>query len=125
MGEKRLFAIRAAVQSLNTPEDIKKQTVAVYDEILRENFFAEEDIVSVIFSVTKDLDAENPARTLRCAGRAGEVALFVTQEAHFPGSLERVIRLLVHCYLDESHMPVHIYRNGAEVLRPDRKLPMQ
>jgi len=121
MGEKRLFALRAATQCLNDPEDIKEQTVAVYDELLSKNSLIEEDIVSVIFSATKDVDAENPARALRNAGRAGEAALFVTQEAHFPGSLERVIRLLIHCYLDASQKPVHVYRNGAEILRPDRK----
>ena len=121
MGEKRLFALRGATRCLNTAEDIQQQTVALYDELLSRNNLAGEDLVSVVFSVTRDLDAKNPAAALRSQGRAGEAALFVTQEAHFPGSLERVIRVLVHCYLDQSRAPVHVYRNGAEVLRPDRK----
>jgi len=120
MGEKLLFALRGATLCLNTGEDIQENTVALYDELLSKNNLAEEDLVSVIFSVTGDLDAKNPATALRLAGRAGETALFVTQEAYFPGSLERVIRLLVHCYLDPSRPPVHVYRNGAELLRPDR-----
>ena len=91
----------------------------MYDELLVKNQLGEEDIVSIIFSVTKDLDAENPARALRGEGRAGEAALFVCQEADFSGSLESVIRVLIHCYLDGE--PAHVYRNGAEVLRPDRK----
>jgi chorismate mutase len=120
MEGKRLFALRGAVCCLNQGEDIKKQTIAMYDEILSKNSLAEEDIVSAIFSATRDIDAENPARALRSEGRAGDIALFVCQEAHFQGSLEGVIRLLVHCYLDICHRPVHVYRNGAEVLRPDR-----
>ena len=120
MGEKRLFALRGATQCLNTGEDIQKQVVELYDVLLEKNDLAEADLVSVIFSVTSDLNAKNPAAALRCEGRAGETVLFVTQEAAFPQSLERVIRVLVHCYLDPSRNPVHVYRNGAEALRPDR-----
>ena len=120
MGEKKLFAIRGATQCLNSEDDIQKQVALMYEEILSGNNMAEEDIVSVIFSVTRDLDAKNPAAALRQQGRAGELALFVTQEAYFPNSLERVIRVLVHCYLNASREPVHVYRNGAELLRPDR-----
>jgi len=121
MGEKRLFALRGATQCVNNPEDIQKQVLKMYDELLLNNNLTEKDLVSVIFSVTADLDAKNPASALRQGGRALSTALFVTQEAHFTGSLERVIRLLIHCYLDVSAIPVHVYRNGAEVLRPDRK----
>jgi len=121
MGEKRLFALRGATQCLNTGEDIQEHTVGLYDALLSENDLAEEDVVSVIFSVTADIDAKNPATALREKGRAGKTALFVTQEAHFPGSLDRVIRLLIHCYLDPSRSPIFVYRNGAEILRPDRK----
>jgi chorismate mutase len=34
--------------------------------------------------------------------------------------LERVIRVLLHYYGEEGAGPCHVYRNGAEVLRPDR-----
>jgi chorismate mutase len=93
----------------------------LFDELLLKNNLKEDSLVSMIFSVTRDLDAKNPASALREEGRAAETALFVTQEAYFPGTLERIIRVLVHCYMDASQTPVHVYRNGAEVLRPDRK----
>ena len=119
MNDKRLFALRGAVCSLNTADDIKKQTILMYDELLAKNGLNEEDIVSLIFSVTVDLNAKNPATALREEGRAKEIALFVNQEAWFEGAMERVIRLLIHCYLDEDQVPVHVFRNGAEILRPD------
>jgi chorismate mutase len=100
---------------------MRKQVAALYDELLRANRLKEEDLVSVIFSVTEDLDAFNPATALRREGRAASAALFVTQEAKVRGGLERTVRLLIHCYLEEGLSPVHVYRNGAEVLRPDRK----
>ena len=115
MAERRIFALRGATRSLNTRDDIEKQTVEMYDELLSRNKLEPEDLVSIIFSVTSDLDAMNPATALRGKGRAAETALFVTQEAYFPGSLERVIRVLIHCYLDTK--PVYVYRNGAETLR--------
>jgi chorismate mutase len=120
---KRLFALRGATQCLNDGEDLTRRVAALYDGLLRENRLAEEDIVSLIFSVTADLDALNPAAALRRSGRARDLALFVTQEAQFPGMLERTVRVLLHCCLDEGTIPRHLYQNGAEVLRPDRAEP--
>jgi chorismate mutase len=117
----RLFALRGACRCLNEEADIRKQVSALYDELLKRNKLDEAGLVSVIFSMTADLDALNAAAALRREGRAVEAALFVTQEAAVKGSLPRTIRVLIHCYLDENTVPVHVYRNGAEILRPDRK----
>jgi chorismate mutase len=117
---KRLYALRGAAQCLNEAGDIGVQVTALYDELLGANKLAEGDIVSLVFSVTPDLDAKNPCAALRQAGRAPGLALFAVQEAAALGSLPRTVRALIHCYLDEGAVPRHIYRNGAEVLRPDR-----
>jgi len=92
----------------------------MYDELLNLNKLEEADIVSVMFSVTDDLCAVNPCTALRKNGRTGELALFSTQEPKVINSLERVVRVIIHCYLEEGAKTNHIYRNGAEVLRPDR-----
>ena len=92
----------------------------LYDELLAQYNVAYPDIVSVIFSVTPDLDALNPAAGLRSYGRAAEASLFALQEAAIRGGLERTVRVIIHCYLDEGAGLRHVYRNGAEVLRPDR-----
>jgi len=121
MSDKRLYGLRGAAQCMNTAEDIRQQVSLLYDSLLEKNRLVEEDIVSLIFSQTADLDALNPASALRQAGRAGELALFGVQEietAHDP--LPRVVRVLIHCYLPRGAKPCHVYRNGAEVLRPDR-----
>jgi chorismate mutase len=36
-----------------------------------------------------------------------------------PGSLPRVIRLLMHCYCDPSAEPNHVYLREAVALRKD------
>jgi chorismate mutase len=119
---KRLFALRGAVRCLNEEEDIARQVVALYDELLSGNGLDEGDIVSLVFSVTPDINAENPAAALRASGRAADLALFAVQEAAVSGGLDRTIRVLVHAYLEEGSSLRHCYRNGAEVLRPDRVL---
>jgi chorismate mutase len=118
--DKRLFALRGACCCLNDETDIRKQVSALYDELLKCNTLDETGLVSVVFSMTADLNALNAAAALRREGKAAEAALFVTQEAAVKNSLPRTIRVLIHCYLDENAAPVHVYRNGAEVLRPDR-----
>jgi chorismate mutase len=116
---KKVFALRGAAQAANTAEDIAKWTVFLYDGLLKLNRLEESDIVSVVFSMTRDLDEENPAAALRHAGRASTAPLFVAQEAFVRGGLPRTIRLLIHCYLDEGAAPRRLYCNGAESLRPD------
>jgi len=118
---KRLYALRGATRCENTEEDIRAQVAAMYSEMLELNKFNEEDIVSIIFSVTGDLNAINPCTALRKTGYAqSDTALFSAQEPGYASSLERTIRVMIHCYLEEGSKVKHVYRNGAEVLRPDR-----
>jgi len=117
---KRLYALRGAVCCENTQQDICEQIALMYNELLSLNKLDERDIVSLIFSVTDDLDAINPCTALRKSSLAADLALFSAREPQTQNSLERTVRLLVHCYLEEGSNVRHVYRNGAEVLRPDR-----
>ena len=89
----------------------------MYRELLEKNAILEDDIVSVMFTVTADLTALNPATALRQAGFGKAVALFAAAEPCIANSLPRVIRVLVTYY--GSKKPVPVYLNGAEMLRPD------
>jgi len=117
---KRLYALRGATQCENKENDICSQIAIMYDELLKINKLNECEIVSVIFSVTGDLDAVNPSSALRKNGRAKDLSLFSVLEPESKNSLERTVRVIIHCYLDEGAKVCHVYRNGAEVLRPDR-----
>ncbi len=72
---KKLIALRGACQSENNGEDMIRQVCTLYDELLNQNNLLEDDIVSVIFSVTPDLDEKNPAAALRQGGKAKDLAL--------------------------------------------------
>jgi chorismate mutase len=116
---KRVFAIRGATKALNDEADMVNQIALLYDALLGGNGLAESDIVSLIFSVTGDLRVKNPAAALRQSGRAGGIALFSTQEPESVGAPAGVVRMLLHAYMDEGRSPAHVFRNGAEALRPD------
>jgi chorismate mutase len=115
----RLFALRGAnsVES-NTPEAILGATEALMRELMARNGLGSEHLVSCIFTVTEDLDAEFPAVAARNIG-LGKVPLMCAREVPVPGSLPQVIRILVHYYAPEDHQPRHVYLGETRVLRAD------
>ncbi len=118
----RLFGIRGATCTENTTEDIRKNVGAMCSDIFKENNLSPSDIVSIQFTVTDDLTECNPAAALRRSGIDFDVsacALFCSQEPKMKNSLAKAIRVLVTAYMADDKTPVHIYRNGAEILRPD------
>jgi chorismate mutase len=116
---KKLAALRGAVCVQNDSADITAKIARVYDMMLDRNGIREHDIVSLVFSVTNDIDAKNPAAALRASGRAPDLSLFSVQEPHIKNGMPGVIRLLMHCYREENTPLHHVYIEGAESLRPD------
>jgi chorismate mutase len=115
----RLFALRGAtcVES-NTSEAILGATEELMREVIGRNALDAERMVSCIFTVTEDLDAEFPAVAARNIGLSS-VPLLCANEIHVPGSLPRVIRVLVHYYAPEAHRQRHVYLHEARALRAD------
>jgi chorismate mutase len=115
----RLFALRGAnsVES-NTRESILAATTALMRELMERNELAAEQLVSCIFTVTEDLNAEFPAVAARQIG-LNRVPLMCAREVPVPGSLPRVIRTMVHYYASEEHQPRHVYLGETRALRAD------
>jgi chorismate mutase len=112
-------AVRGAIQvTENHAPTIEQASVRLVTEILLANGIAENQIVSIMFSLTEDLTAANPATGLRRTGFAS-TPLFCAQEARIDGALPRVIRALVTFDSLERRPSVPIYLDGAEALRPD------
>lgn len=114
---ERLYAVRGAVCCDNTDESIASRIPELYRSIIECNAVDESNIISIQFSVNRELTALNPATALRRADCAGDIPLFCTAEPYIDGYLENVIRILVTFY--GTARPVSIYLHGAEVLRPD------
>ena len=77
-----------------------------------------EAMVSCIFTVTNDLDAEFPAVAARRLG-LDSVSLLCASEVPVPGAMPRVIRLMLHYYAAPDHAPVHAYLGETRSLRSD------
>jgi chorismate mutase len=115
----RLTALRGAVTvDRNDADEILDGTEELVREVMSRNELAVDDMVSCIFTCTADLDAEFPAVAARRLGLAG-VPLLCAREIDVPGSLPRVIRVLVHCYADPARPAQHVYLRDAVELRRD------
>ena len=112
--------IRGATTVLrNDSEDIINETTKLLEEIRNANDLSEEDIISVIFTVTNDLNAVFPAVAARKIGWTS-LALMCMTEIDVPGSLKKCIRVLLHINTKKAQSEIkHIYLNNAKVLRPD------
>jgi chorismate mutase len=116
---QRLFALRGANSvERNDAAAILTATDELMREMIVRNELTPETMVSCIFTLTQDLDAEFPAVAARELGLS-RVPLLCTREVPVPGSLPRVVRTLLHYYAAEDHVPRHVYLNEARVLRAD------
>ncbi len=116
----RLRGIRGAttVES-NTTDAILEATGELLSAIIDANGLQEDDVASVFFSATQDLNAEFPALAARHMGWS-HVALTCMQEMYVPGSLPMCIRILMHANTTKAQSEVQfVYLRGARVLRPD------
>lgn len=116
----RVRGIRGAVQvEANTPEAILDAARRLITEMVRANGVEADDVAAVIFTCTSDLNATFPAEAARALGW-DRVPLLCSREMEVPGSLPRVLRvlMLVNTTLAQDEV-VHVYLGEAERLRPD------
>ncbi|MGN6558467.1 MAG: chorismate mutase [Solirubrobacterales bacterium] len=117
--QQRLFAVRGAVQAeTNEPEAILSATEDLMRGLIERNGLEPADMVSCLFTTTEDLDAEFPAVAARDLGLT-MVPLMCCREIPVPGSMPRVIRVMLHFYAPAGHEPAHVYVGEAQKLRTD------
>jgi len=115
-----MFTIRGATTVENDcEEDINSAVKEMIALILKENNITIDDVISIIFSCTRDLKSCYPAKAAREMGfvRSG---LMCFNEMYVDGSLEKCIRVLF--FIDKSIKQKdakHIYLRGAANLRSD------
>lgn len=115
-----MISIRGAIViDENTKESILNGTKKVLEEIIKQNNIIIEDIVSIIFSATRDLTASYPAPAARELS-IFDASLFCVQEMYVENSMNMCVRILMYVNKNCCQKDVkHIYLNGAERLRPD------
>jgi chorismate mutase len=112
--------VRGATQvKENSVQEIGLAVAELLAKMIEDNQVNKVDLISIIFTATADLTADFPAVAARSIG-LGDVPLLCAVEIDVPGSLPRIVRILMHLNSDKSLSEIkHIYLNGASVLRKD------
>ncbi|HEY4033124.1 MAG TPA: chorismate mutase [Ktedonobacteraceae bacterium] len=108
----------ATTVDYNDREEILAATAELLQLLIARNDLHPDNIASVIFTTTDDLDAEFPAVAARSLGWL-ETALMCAREIPVPGSLRKCIRVLIHVNTTRSAAEIqHVYLKDAVNLRP-------
>ena len=114
-------AIRGATTCLNnSSEAIEEAVQELISELIKRNMLEPKQVISVIFSVTSDLDACFPAAIARKQDGWEKVALLDCQQMFVKNDLSYCIRILAHVWIPDEQDPQHTYLGKANTLRPDR-----
>ena len=115
----RLIAFRGAnTVAANEADAILDATEVLMHELIGRNGLETGDLVSCLFTLTPDLNAEFPAVAARRMGLS-RVPLMCAVEIGVPGAMRSVIRVLVHYHAPADHVPQHTYLGEAQDLRTD------
>lgn len=109
----------ATTADSNSSDDIVKATIQMLALMIRLNDINQEDVASAIFSTTRDLNAEFPAKAARLLGWL-DVPLLCSHEMDVPHALGKCIRVLINWNTDKHQSDIkHVYIKDAASLRPD------
>jgi len=115
-----MVSIRGAITlEKNSRDEIIDATEKLLLEIENRNKLYKEKVISILFSSTKDLNAEYPAKAARLLGYT-QCGLMCFNEMDVTGSLEKCIRVLILYNGNMKQEDVnHVYLRKAKTLRPD------
>ena len=115
-----LCALRGATTcENNSVESITSAVEELLLELVSRNNLIPDQIISVTFSVTSDLDACFPASIARKKIGWEKIALLDCQQMFVKEDLSKCIRLLAYVSLPNEQIPKNPYLGKAKNLRPD------
>ena len=118
---KNFTVIRGATTSNgNTLKEIENSVVELIDELISRNNLDPKNILSITFTVTRDLDACFPASIARKCFGLDSVAFLDCQQMYVPNDIDFCIRLMALVIYPSSSSINHPYLRGAANLRTDR-----
>jgi chorismate mutase len=103
----------------DVPEEISVRIRELLSEMMARNGLDNDDLISIVFTATKDLVSIFPASAAREMG-LGDVPLLCAQELDIVDSTPRCLRVLAHADTDRPRSELHhVYLHGARGLRDD------
>ena len=101
----------------NSSEAIGAATIKLLNEIVKKNNLDINLISHAIFTLTKDLNADFPAKYARINLKWKDVPMMCFNEIDVPNSLKKCLRVLIVINCSENFEPEFVYLGGAEGLR--------
>ena len=117
---KITFIRGATTASGNSFEDIEDAVVELINELISRNNLIKNNVLSIIFTSTKDLDACFPASIARKCNELDSVAFLDCQQMHVSDDIDFCIRIMAQVLLPPNYSIKHPYLKGAAKLRADR-----
>ncbi|MCY3909984.1 MAG: chorismate mutase [bacterium] len=113
-------ALRGATTiDVDTPEHMEERIIALLAEMFDRNDICHDDLISVVFTATSDINSAFPAAAARKFG-LGDVPLLCAQELDIVDGTSLCLRVLIHLTTERGRDQLHhIYLEGARGLRDD------
>ncbi len=124
-GVTQIYKMRGVRGAISVPENSAPALYAAAEELLQrilaENQIEADDICSIFFTTTSDLDAAFPALVARTRLGLTDVAMLCGHEMDVPGAMPQILRVLMHVNTTKTAAQIrHVYLGDAVNLRPDK-----
>ena len=117
----KISFIRGATTATgNSFKELEDAVVELIDELISRNNLIKENILSITFTTTKDLDVCFPASIARKCNGLDLVAFLDCQQMYVPNDVDFCIRIMAQVLLPQNIPLRHPYLRGASKLRADR-----
>ena len=117
---KITFIRGATTASGNSAREIEDAVVELINELISRNNLIKKNLLSIIFTSTKDLNACFPASIARKCNGLDSVAFLDCQQMYVPDDLDFCVRIMAQVLLPSNNIVQHTYLRGASKLRADR-----
>ena len=117
---KFTFIRGATTATGNTFEEIENAVVELIEELISRNNLIKTNLLSITFTVTRDLDACFPASIARKCNGLDSVAFLDCQQMYVPNDVDLCIRCMAQVLCPVDFPVKHPYLRGAAKLRTDR-----
>ena len=117
---KITFIRGATTASGNSVIEIEDAVLELIDELILRNNLDKTNLLSIIFTTTKDLDACFPASIARRKKGLDSVAFLDCQQMYVSNDINFCIRIMAQVSLPKNNLVKHPYLRGASKLRTDR-----
>jgi len=109
----------ASTCEANDAQEVTEVTQELLVAMLARNGVDHDDVISVLFTTTPDLNVAFPATAARGVG-FGDVPLLCASEINVPGAMALTVRVMLHVYTTRPRSELrHVYLRNAQSLRDD------